>query len=94
MSEENSLNQFHNKKNIMWVVLSGSMAVVITTLLFLPQQLGAGITSVYSLMLWYGLFGLTLFRYMDKKGAIGFLSGSVIGMLVHIFSPVIVALTA
>lgn len=82
-------DQFKNKKNVMWVILAASMAIVITTLLFMPQSLGPGITSVYSLMLWYGLLGLALFRYFDKRGVIGFFSGSVIGMLIYTFSDVI-----
>ncbi|MFC4698669.1 hypothetical protein ACFO4O_00660 [Glaciecola siphonariae] len=80
---------FSDPKNINWVLISGAMALTVIVLLFLPQQLGAGITSVYSIMLWTGLFGTTLFRYMGKSGWIGFISGSVVGMLLHIFAPLL-----
>ncbi|MBT1451489.1 hypothetical protein KJ365_11420 [Glaciecola sp. XM2] len=75
-----------------WVILSGAMAAMVIVLMFMPQQLGAGITSVYSIMLWTGLFGLTLFRYFGKKGMTGFFTGSVAGMLLHIFAPVLQSL--
>lgn len=85
-------SEFKDSKNIMWVILSGSMAIVVSLLVFFPQNLGAGLTSVFSLMLWWGLFGLFLFRYIDKKGLIGFIIGSIIGMILHIFAPLIAAL--
>lgn len=80
---------FTNPKNINWVILSGAMAVMVVVLMLMPQQLGAGITSVYSIMLWTGLFGATMFRYLGKGGWIGFFTGSVLGMLLHIFAPLI-----
>jgi len=76
------------------VILSAGMAVLVSVLLFFPNELGAGITSVFSLMLWWGLFCLFLFRYLGKKGLHGFIAGSVIGMLLHIFAPVLLALAA
>lgn len=84
---------FKDKKNIVWVVLAGAMAITISSLLFLPQTLGAGITSVYSIMLWWGLFGMFLFGYIDKKRSYGFIGGSVFGMVFHIVSPLLMALT-
>jgi len=87
------VSAFKDKKNIVWVVLAGAMAITISSLLFLPQTLGAGITSVYSLMLWWGLFGMFLFGYIDKKRSYGFIAGSVFGMLFHILSPLLIALT-
>lgn len=82
---------FKDKQNIMWPILSGAMAITITLLVFFPQNLGAGITSVYSLMAWWGVFGMFLFRYLHKKGSVGFIGGSVVGMFFHIFAPVIAA---
>lgn len=76
-------------KNINWVLLSGAMALTVSVLMFMPQQLRPGITSVYSIMLWTGMFGATLFRCLGKGGWIGFFTGSVISMLLHIFAPVI-----
>ena len=67
------------------------MAVTVIVLLFMPQQLGAGITSVYSIMLWTGMFGATLARYTGKNGWMGFLVGSAFGMVIHIFAPLIQA---
>lgn len=83
---------FTNPKNINWVILSGAMAALIITLMFMPQQLGAGITSVFSVMLWTGLFGLTLSRYIGKGGLAGFFCGSLVGMILHIFAPVLMAI--
>ena len=87
MSEE-----FKRHNNVMWVILTGAMALVVSVLLFFPQNLGVGITSVFSLMLWWGLFGLFLFRFVKKKGLIGFIAGSVLGLILHIFAPVIARL--
>nr|WP_241664456.1 hypothetical protein [Ningiella ruwaisensis] len=88
----NQYNAFTNPKNINWVLLSGAMAILVLSLLFMPQELGAGITSVYSIMLWTGLFGATLARYIGKNGWLGFFTGSVFGMLIHIFAPLIQAM--
>ncbi|WP_395338774.1 hypothetical protein PN836_012610 [Ningiella sp. W23] len=85
-------NAFTNPKNVNWVILSGAMATLIIVLLFVPQQLGAGITSVYSVMLWTGLFGATLFRYIGRSGWYGFFTGSIVGMFLHIFAPLLQSL--
>jgi VIT1/CCC1 family predicted Fe2+/Mn2+ transporter len=90
-SSKPTYNAFTNPKNINWVLLSGAMAVTVLVLMFLPQQLGSGLTSVYSIMLWTGLFGATLSRYLGKNGWMGFLTGSIVGMVIHIFAPVIIA---
>ena len=83
---------FNDGKNIYWVIITAAMAVTVLLLMLFPQNLGGGITSVYSLMVWWGLFGLFLFRYLDKKGVIGFIGGSILGMLIHIFAPILAAL--
>lgn len=83
---------FQSKQNIMWPILSGALATTITFLVFFPQNLGGGITSVYSLMVWWGLFGLFLFRYIGKQSTYGFIAGSATGMLLHIFAPVLAAI--
>lgn len=80
---------FTDNQNIVWVIITGTMAFFVVVLMFFPQNLGVGITSVFSLMLWWGLFGLFLFKYINKKGVIGFISGSVVGLLLHIFEPII-----
>jgi hypothetical protein len=85
-------NAFTNPKNINWVLLSGAMAITVIVLLFMPEQLGAGITSVYSIMLWTGLFGATFSRYISKSGWMGFFTGSLFGMVLHIFAPLIQAI--
>lgn len=87
-----STDAFKNERNIMWVILSAAMAMLVSTLLLFPQNLGAGITSVYSVMLWWGLFAMFLFRYIGKKGVIGFISGSVFGMVLKILSPLFINL--
>jgi hypothetical protein len=89
---EKPMEGFKDKQNIMWPLLSGAMAITITFLVFFPQNLGGGITSVYSVMVWWGVFGMFLFRYLNKAGSIGFIGGSAIGMLLHIFAPVFAAL--
>jgi len=83
---------FKDKQNIMWPILSGAMAITISLLVFFPQNLGEGISSVYSLMVWWGLFGMFIFRFIDKRGSHGFIGGSAVGMLLHIFAPVIAAI--
>ena len=95
-SPEKSLEKqdkvFTDRKNIYWVIITGAMAIMVLVLMLFPQNLGGGITSVFSLMLWWGLFGLFLFRYIDKKGIVGFIGGSIIGMVIHIFAPVLAVL--
>jgi hypothetical protein len=95
MSKQESATKnkvFTDGKNIYWVIITGAMAIMVLLLMLFPQNLGGGITSVFSLMLWWGMFGLFLFRYIDKKGVVGFIAGSVLGMLIHIFAPVLAAL--
>ena len=55
---------FADKKNIMWVLLSGAMALTFVVMLFLPDTgMGSGLVSTYSAMLWCGFlvqhFGVT-----------------------------------
>lgn len=71
----------------MWVLLSGAMALTIVVLLFLPESgTGGSMFSVYSAMLWVGIFGATLWRYLGKSGWFGFAIGSVTGMFIQIVS--------
>lgn len=78
---------FKDKKNIMWVLLSGAMALTIVILLFLPiSGTGGSLFSVYSAMLWCGIFGATLARYIGKSGWFGFAIGSVSGMVIQIIA--------
>ncbi len=78
---------FKDKKNIMWVLLSGAMALTIVVLLFLPNSgTGSGMFSVYSAMLWCGIFGATSARYIGKSGWFGFAIGSVGGMLIQMLA--------
>ncbi|QJR80900.1 hypothetical protein CA267_008970 [Alteromonas pelagimontana] len=87
MTDSNPQDSFANKKNILWVILSGAMALTFVVLLFLPYSGTGGDTlSVYSAMLWCGLFGAALFRYLDKNGWIGFAAGSVVGMVLQVIS--------
>ena len=90
MSEQKAkpLAEFANKKNIMWVILSGSIMVLVLALLILGGG-DAIISSVYSVMLWCGLFGGSLARYTDKNGYVGFGVGSALGVVIHIFAPVL-----
>lgn len=76
-----------NKKNIIWVLLSGAMALTIIVLMFLPDSgMGTGLIAVYSAMLWCGIFGASFARYLGKNGWFGFLFGSAVGILVQVFS--------
>lgn len=82
------LQEFANKKNVVWVIMSASIMFLVLALLII----GGGdqiISSVYSVMLWCGIFGGTLARYLDKNGWIGFGIGSGIGVILHIFAPVL-----
>ncbi|MBD3585770.1 hypothetical protein HHX48_08495 [Salinimonas sp. HHU 13199] len=81
---------FSNRKNIIWVYLSGAMALTFIVLLFLPDSGTGGATlSLYSTMLWCGLFGAALFRYLLKNTWAGFAAGSAIGMMIQIASQVV-----
>lgn len=89
MSQSSPQHSFANKKNIMWVLLSGAMAMLFVVLLFIPGASQNGsLFSVYSAMIWCGLFACTLFRYLDKNGWIGFAVGSVVGMCIQILSQI------
>ncbi|MEW9797814.1 hypothetical protein [Alteromonas sp. CYL-A6] len=90
MSENTSNNAFANKKNIMWVLLSGAMALTFVVMLFLPDSgTGSGTLSMYAAMLWCGLFGAACARYAGKSGWFGFLTGSVAGMVIQIGSQLV-----
>ncbi len=88
MSDTNTQpNSFTDKKNIMWVLLSGAMAAMFIVLLFVPGGSDANSTlSVYAAMLWCGIFLATVFRYINKNGWVGFIIGSVLGMLIQMLS--------
>lgn len=80
----NNATGFADKKNIMWVILSGAMALTFVVMLFLPDSgMGSGLISTYSAMLWCGFFGATLWRYRDSSGWAGFAYGSVLGLIVQ-----------
>ena len=86
-SSKTSSNAFADKKNIMWVVLSGAMALTFVVMLFLPDTgMGTGLISTYSAMLWCGFFGAALFRYRAASGWAGFAYGSVIGLVIQFVS--------
>jgi hypothetical protein len=88
------MESFKSTQNIMWVLLSGALAVLVTILLFFPQNLGGGITSVYSLMLWWGLFVMFVCRFIKKNAMFGFIGGSVFGMILQILSPLVTGVVA
>ncbi len=78
---------FADKKNIMWVILSGAMALTFVVMLFLPDSgMGSGLVSTYSAMLWCGFFGGALWRYREANGWAGFAYGSVVGLLIQFAS--------
>ncbi|MFB0912458.1 MAG: hypothetical protein QMA97_04675 [Glaciecola sp.] len=87
----NPLAEFTNKKNIVWVIMSASMCIFILFVLFSGASVGV-IDSVYSVMLWCGLFGGILARYIGKNGWIGFGVGSVFGMLCFVLAPLITSI--
>ena len=87
MSQTTPQDSFSNRKHPVWVILSGAMALMFVVLMFLPDSGTGGATlSLYSAMLWCGLFGAALARYMGNNGWIGFAAGSVAGMLIQIAS--------
>lgn len=87
---ESPNNVFSDKKNIMWVVLSGAMALTFVVMLFLPDTgMGDGLISSYAAMLWCGFFGAALFRYRSASGWSGFAYGSVIGLAIQFTSQII-----
>ena len=84
----NPLDEFKNKKNIVWLLMSASMCIFILFVLFSGAEVGV-IGSVYSVMLWCGIFGGIVARYVDKNGWLGFGIGSVFGMLCFILAPLV-----
>lgn len=76
-------NVFFDKKNIMWVVLSGVMVLMFVVMLFLfDMGMGDGFIFFYVVMLWCGFFGVVLFCYRSVSGWFGFVYGSVIGLVI------------
>ena len=76
-----------NKKNVLWVYLSGAMALTIIVMMFMPNSgMGNGLMAIYGSMLWCGIFGASLARYLDKNGWFGFGIGSAAGMLIQFIS--------
>ena len=91
MSQTTPSESFSDKRNIMWVLLSGAMAILFVVMLFLPGGSDSGsVLSVYSAMLWCGIFTATLFRYLNRNGWIGFAIGSVVGMVIQFLSQLVV----
>lgn len=87
VSAKASDNAFADKKNIMWVLLSGAMALTFIIMLFLPNTgMGNGLIATYSAMLWCGFFGASLWRYKNASGWAGFAYGSVLGFIVQFAS--------
>ena len=83
-------NAFADKKNIMWVLLSGAMALTFIVMLFLPNTgMGDGMMATYSSMLWCGFFGAALWRYRATSGWAGFAYGSVVGLVIQFISQII-----
>lgn len=81
---------FADKKNIMWVLLSGGMAMTFIIMLFLPNTgMGDGMIATYSSMLWCGFFGAALWRYRGANGWTGFAIGSVVGFVLQVVSQII-----
>ena len=90
LSSEKTSNAFADNKNIMWVLLSGAMALTFIVMLFLPDTgMGGGIISTYSAMLWCGFFGAALWRYRTASGWAGFAYGSVIGLVLQFLSQIL-----
>jgi len=85
MSSTSTDPSLANRKSIVWVYLSGAMAVTFIVMLFLPDS-GTGSTtlSLYTAMLWCGLFGTALWRYFNKSGWVGFAIGSALGLAIQI----------
>lgn len=83
-------DSFSNRKNVIWVYLSGAMALTFVVMLFLPETGTGGATlSLYSAMLWCGIFGAALFRYLLKNTWAGFAIGSAAGMFIQIISQLV-----
>lgn len=83
-------NAFADKKNVMWVLLSGAMALTFVVMLFLPDTgMGGGLISTYAAMLWCGFFGASLWRYRAANGWAGFAYGSVVGLIIQFISQIV-----
>ncbi|MFS1701465.1 hypothetical protein FJ444_09160 [Aestuariibacter sp. GS-14] len=80
----------NNKKNVLWVYLSGAMAITIVVMMFMPNSgMGGSIIAIYGPMLWCGIFAAALARYNERNGWIGFAIGSGIGMLLQVISQIV-----
>ncbi len=89
-ADKTQSNAFANKKNIMWVLLSGAMALTFIVMLFLPNTgMGNGLIATYSSMLWCGFFGASLWRYRNANGWAGFAYGSVLGFTLQFVSQLV-----
>ncbi|WP_240615511.1 hypothetical protein [Alteromonas facilis] len=81
---------FANTKNILWVILAAGMAITVIGSQFMPGIVAHGsMTSVYSAMLWVGIFGAALARYLNKSGWMGFAVGSGCGVLLNILASIL-----
>jgi hypothetical protein len=88
--EDKVTSSFANKKNVLWVILSAGMALTVMGSQFMPGIVALdSMTSVYSAMLWVGIFGAALARYLNKNGWIGFATGSVLGVALNILAGII-----
>ena len=88
--EDKVTSSFANKKNVLWGILSAGMALTVMGSQFMPGIVALdSMTSVYSAMLWVGIFGAALARYLNKNGWIGFATGSVLGVALNILASII-----
>ena len=83
---------FKHKQSILWPILSALVALVISALAFFEQNLGSNITSVYSLIACWAVFGMLLLRYKNISGTLGFVAGGIIGLLVYLAAYIIAEL--
>ena len=93
MSETQQQETPKKSKSLIWVWLTGCMALVVIGSMFssdIATSAAAPISSIYSVMLWMGLFFWTLFRYLGKSGGIGFAIGSAVGITLFILAPLLV----
>lgn len=74
---------FVDKKNIMWVLLSGVMVLIFVVMLFLLDiGMGGGFVFIYFVMFWCGFFGVVFWCYRVISGWVGFVYGSVVGLVI------------
>ena len=69
-----------------WVFLTGSIALVILASQFLPTSTSDPVSTIlasYSAMLWTGVFGFALYRYLQRRAWVGFAIGSLIGFTIN-----------